>query len=78
MTVAGAYAKIEAHEDLCAERYKNIHDAIADLKTGLKWVIGGIWAGAIGVAAWSLAQLYSVQIGHQIGQDGPPPAHGQR
>ena len=30
-TVAGAYARIDAHEDLCAERYGNIHRALADL-----------------------------------------------
>jgi hypothetical protein len=38
-TVQGAYDKIEAHEDLCAERYKNIHESISDLKDGVKWVI---------------------------------------
>lgn len=27
----GAYARIEAHEDLCAERYRNIHQALDGL-----------------------------------------------
>jgi hypothetical protein len=38
-TVASAHAKIDAHEDLCAERYKNINDNIKDLKDGQKWAI---------------------------------------
>lgn len=38
-SVQGAYEKIESHEDLCAERYKNIHEAISDLKDGQKWAI---------------------------------------
>ena len=62
MTVAGAYAKIEAHEDICAVRYEGIQNAITDLKIGLKWVVGGMWATAIGVAIWSLSQLYHVQV----------------
>ncbi|WP_332772922.1 hypothetical protein [Phenylobacterium sp.] len=43
-TVAGAYAKIKAHDDLCAERLLNIHGRI-DL---LFKVIG--WGGALAVS----------------------------
>ena len=57
-TVAGAYAKAEAaakdlenHEDLCAERYKNIHEAIGDLKDGQKWAIRLSVVTLLGVAA---------------------------
>jgi hypothetical protein len=49
-TVASAHAKIEAHEDICAERYKNIHGAIADLKDGQKWAIRLSVATLAGVA----------------------------
>lgn len=28
---------IEAHEDLCAERYKNINTSISEIKSILKW-----------------------------------------
>lgn len=31
-TVAGAYAKIESHEELCAERYRAIFETLGDLK----------------------------------------------
>jgi hypothetical protein len=32
-TTAGAYAKIEAHEDLCAERYRAINETLGELKS---------------------------------------------
>ena len=34
--------KQNGHEELCAERYKNIHDAIGELKIGMKWNIGSL------------------------------------
>lgn len=35
-TVAGAYAKISSHEELCAERYDNIREDFADVKSWLR------------------------------------------
>lgn len=51
-TVAGAYAKIEGHEDLCAERYRNIDNTLAGFKVTLE--SSHRRAGRIELAAWSL------------------------
>lgn len=43
--MAGAYAKIESHEELCAERYRAIFEGIGDLKediSGHKKLIGQV------------------------------------
>lgn len=60
-TLAGAYAKIEAHEDLCAERYGNIHTAIADLKRGNRWVISLVVGLVVGLVGWMAVQLYALE-----------------
>ena len=52
-TVAGAFAKIESHEELCAERYRNIHGAINDIKALLKWAAGSLACAAAAVL-WHL------------------------
>ena len=57
-TVAGAYAKIASHEDLCAERYRGIHEAIADLKGLIRWILGGVASVAVALIAWMAVQLY--------------------
>lgn len=57
-TVAGAYAKIEAHEDLCAERYKNIHDAIAGLKDGQKSATRAVWGVVLALIGWLALQVW--------------------
>jgi hypothetical protein len=76
-TVAGAYQKIESHEDLCAVRYGNIHSSIEDLKgamTGTKKTIDKIvWLALttlIGVAGWLGAQLFNATVN----QPADPPA----
>jgi hypothetical protein len=56
-TVSGAYAKIEAHEDLCAVRYDNINSSIADLKLGLKWVIGLLVGLLVSVSGYALTEV---------------------
>ncbi|HYE45711.1 MAG TPA: hypothetical protein VEA44_08045 [Caulobacter sp.] len=53
-TVAGAYMKIAAHEELCAERYRGINEK-------LSWVLGGMATMLLGLLAWSLVQLYSLE-----------------
>ena len=57
-TAANAWAKakeaedaLKGHEDLCAERYKNINDNISDLKDGQKWAIRLSVVTLLGVAA---------------------------
>lgn len=58
-TVAGAYDKIEAHEDLCAERYTNIHAAIADLKADSKAGRNALYGMGAALLGWLLMQVYS-------------------
>lgn len=36
---------LAAHEDLCAERYKNIHETMATIKSILLWFGGALLAG---------------------------------
>lgn len=50
-----AHAKIESHEELCAERYGNIHSALNDLKKL-------VWGVILGVAAFGLATLVGVLL----------------
>lgn len=57
-TVAGAYAKIEGHEQLCAERYSNIHTGMADMKATLNKIVWLAASGLLGTAAWLAIQLY--------------------
>lgn len=56
-TVSGAYDRIAAHEDLCSERYKNIHGRIDLIFRVLG--VGGMLL--IGVAGWSLNRLADKQ-----------------
>lgn len=53
-TVAGAYAKIDSHEELCAERYNRINETLHDLKSGAKWIIGLLVAllGWLAIQVW--------------------------
>lgn len=57
-TVAGAYQKIEGHEELCAERYKNINDTLGELKDGQKSHGRAAWGIALALVAWMAAQLW--------------------
>lgn len=56
-TVAGAYAKMESHEDLCAERYARINETLGDLKSGAKWIIGLLLA----LLGWFAVQVWDGQ-----------------
>lgn len=47
---------INKHEDVCAERYKNINASIAELKAIVKWAGGLIISLIITVLGWSLVQ----------------------
>ncbi len=53
-TVAGAYAKIEAHESLCALRYKGINEK-------LHWILLGLATLVVGLMSWMAVQLYSLE-----------------
>lgn len=55
-TVAGAYAKIESHEELCAERYRRLDEQISDVKDGMKWALRLLIGCLIAVCAFFLQQ----------------------
>lgn len=52
-TVAGAYMKIAAHEELCAERYRGINEK-------LSWVLRSLVGMLLALLAWALVQLYAL------------------
>lgn len=70
-TVAGAYQKIESHEELCAERYAGIHSAIGDLKGTVNKVVWLGVASLLALVGWMGIQLWDGQAKN------PPPSHVQ-
>ena len=58
-SVAGAYAKIEAHEDLCAERYRAINETLGDLKSGQQNHSKAAWGIVLALLAWMGVQLWN-------------------
>lgn len=53
-TVAGAYALMHAHEELCAERYKGINEKLG-------WVLGGFGILILSLLGWAFIQLYTLE-----------------
>ncbi len=49
---------IDGHEDLCAERYKNIHEAIGALKDGQRSATRAVWGAALALLAWLALQVW--------------------
>lgn len=72
-SISGAYAKIESHEDLCAERYERIHETLSDLKGLAKWCAGGMAAMTITLFGFMAHQLYNNLLD---ASHGAPAAHG--
>lgn len=60
-TVAGAYEKIEAHEDKCAVRYEAINETLKDLKGSAKQHERAAWGIVLALLAWMAVQLYTLQ-----------------
>lgn len=54
LTIAGAYQRLAAHEDLCAERYRGINEK-------LSWILGGLATVVLALLAWALVQLYALE-----------------
>ncbi len=68
-TVAGAYMKIAAHEELCAERYRGINEK-------LSWVLRSLVCMILALLAWALVQLYALEpLRSQRVQDQLPNRH---
>lgn len=53
-TVAAAFDRIDAHEELCAERYRGINEKLG-------WIMGGIGATIFGLVSWMAFQLYTLE-----------------
>lgn len=58
-SVAGAYQKIEAHEDLCAERYQNINNTLGELKAGQQDHRRAAWGIVLALLGWMAVQLWN-------------------
>lgn len=56
-SVSGAYDKLKAHEDLCGERYKNIHGRLDMLFT----VLGAAAMIAVGAGGWAFSKVWDSQ-----------------
>lgn len=56
--MAGAFAKIEGHEQLCAERYANIHSALGDIKGEQRMVRNAAFGLVVAMIGWMAVQLY--------------------
>ncbi len=68
-TIAGAYEKIQDHEDLCALRYKGIEDgmtafasSLGEVKEQIAWAVRGVWGVVLALIAWALLQVYSLSM----------------
>jgi len=60
-TVAGAYAEIRKHEELCAERYQAIHFKIGLIFKVFAWGLPSAAALVVALAAWGLNQVFENQ-----------------
>ena len=61
MTVAGVYARIETHEEICAERYAGIRESMSDVKGAIKDQARTQWAILLAIAGFLAYQLYVSQ-----------------
>lgn len=60
-TVAGAYAAIDKHEAVCAERYDTINSKIGLIFKIFAWGLPSLAAVLVAVASWSLGKVYDGQ-----------------
>lgn len=72
-TVAGAYDKIAAHEDLCAERYKNIHESLGDLKDSASTSKKTLWGVLLTLLGFMAVQLYTANDARLEALERPSP-----
>lgn len=66
-TVAGAYAKIDAHEDICAVRYKAIEDGLSDVKSEVKRHGAAAWVIAVALLGWLALQVWDLRDARPAG-----------
>lgn len=56
--MAGAYEKIESHEELCAFRYRSIEEKLGDFKGTLNKIVWGVISILLSVVGWMGVQLW--------------------
>lgn len=79
-----AHAANASHEELCAERYKNIHESLATLKAIIAWGGSSLAALLLAVLAFLMVRLINNNDGElqrlrdQVGQYQLHPPTGGR
>jgi hypothetical protein len=61
-TVAGAFAKIENHEALCAERYRAIFEGLGDLRAKSESHSKLLWGVLLSIAGFLAVTLVAVML----------------
>jgi len=59
-----AHQKIDSHEELCAERYKNIHETLGEVKDAIKSHQKIAWGLVIAILGWMAVQMWNGQVVH--------------
>lgn len=77
-TVAGAYQKIEAHEDICAVRYESINKTLDELKADVKGSRNVVWGVLISLLGFMAVQLWTGQQDRIARLESVPPAVSPR
>lgn len=61
-SLSGAFAKIEGHEELCAERYASIHATLGEMKGDASDMRKLLWAILVSVAGFALITLVAIVL----------------
>ena len=61
-TVAGAYAKIESHEEICALRYTQIFETLGELKANAANQSKLLWGVLLSVAGFVAVTLVAIVL----------------
>jgi hypothetical protein len=63
-----ALQRIDSHEAICAERYKNINDTLGEVKGAVKEHQRAAWGVVIALIAWMALELWNKQVTHPTPQ----------
>lgn len=61
-TVAGAYAKIEGHEEVCAERYSSINTTLGKLESAAIRQSALLWGIVLSVGGTAILFLVGIVL----------------
>ena len=56
-----AELRMSGHEELCAERYKNINSSISDVQNIIKWAGTTLTGAILMVLGWLIVQQWTMQ-----------------